>query len=62
LRDFAETRDFRFDEARAESRVQSGALDAVSAILDPRSSSRLRPAIPRDAHRARIITVSNKSG
>jgi hypothetical protein len=32
--------------------VHSVALDAVSAIRDPRSSSRPRPAIPRDARRA----------
>ena len=51
LRGFAETRDSDSGRARAESRVQSVALDAVSVTPDPCPSSRPQPAIPRDARR-----------
>lgn len=54
LRGFAETRASEFFILRAESRVQSVSLDAVSANAGPCPSSRPRPAIPRDALRAGI--------
>jgi hypothetical protein len=45
LRGCTATRDSAKDRAATESRVQSGLLDAVSAILRPRPSSRGRPVI-----------------
>ena len=52
LRAFAETRDSEGGRDRADSRVQSVPLDAVSTTLDPCPSSRPQPAIPRDARSA----------
>ena len=53
LRGFAETRDSEGRRVRAESRVQSISLEAVSPIPGPCPSSRPQPAIPRDARRRR---------